>query len=174
MRNDLKNNALILAVISLVTRILFLTIFALTIRDSWEPLIVVYSIVFIPHILTIVSTRVRNSISEKLSHGTFVLSIIFLVFDGLMILGMFTSLNSAPFYAWGIMALCDFLNIHANFLILNGCKEARNRYNGDLQEYDSESPDFKFDEAIAKLQNADSVKTVVEEETTDTSDETDY
>ncbi|MBP5252815.1 MAG: hypothetical protein J6Z21_03390, partial [Lachnospiraceae bacterium] len=111
-----------------------------------------------------------NSISEKLSHGTFVLSIIFLVFDGLMILGMFTSLNSAPFYAWGIMALCDFLNIHANFLILNGCKEARNRYNGDLQEYDSESPDFKFDEAIAKLQNADSVKTVVEEETTDTSD----
>ncbi|MCR5442103.1 MAG: hypothetical protein K6E66_08290 [Lachnospiraceae bacterium] len=174
MRNDFKNDALILAVISLVIRLLFLSAFALTIGDWWGALIGFYFIVFIPHILTIVSTRVRNSVSENLSQAMFILSIIFLVFDGLMIMGLLASLNSEPFYALGIMPVCDFLNIQANCMILEGCKEVRNRCNGNLQEYDAPPPEFKFDEAIAKLQNADTVKTIVEEETTDTSDETDY
>ena len=174
MNYDKKNVGYTIALVSLAVKIVNFLIFFSNIVEWWKGELLVYFLLWFTHFVTIKSSKSRNSVSIPLSIIMIIVSVLFLLGDGLAFLGFVISLNTGLPMTVGITALCNILNLAANISILVECGTNKrvNRYvpTDEYVNYE-EIPYSSTDEMIYKLHNMNSVNVTEEENSDSSSDE---
>ena len=116
----LKLVGLIIALLGLIFRVANNITNYDGITDWWGGMLVGYFILYFTSVLTIVSALLKRNASLVISICMLTISVLFLVFDGILFLGFAITLNSSGMGEIGIVPLVNLLNLVASVLVLIG------------------------------------------------------
>lgn len=116
----LKLVGLIIALLGLIFRVANNITNYDGITDWWGGMLVGYFILYFTSVLTIVSALLKRNASLVISICMLTISVLFLVFDGILFLGFAVTLNPSGMGEIGIVPLVNLLNLVASVLVLIG------------------------------------------------------
>ena len=111
---------LVIALGALVYKLIFTAYYWDSITDWWARMIPMFFVLFVTSLAAAYTTFTRGLPTLILSGTIMAVSLTFLVFDGILALGIIASLNNASLTEYGVFPLVNVLNAVAGGLDLIG------------------------------------------------------